>query len=473
MTRKVFAKRLQPWLLSVPEVILPCSMGRISSTVGLTLQAVGCSPSLGARCRVEIDTERRVEVEVVGFSDDVVHLMPLEPIDGLCPGARVIPLSSRGRVPVGPLLLGRVLNGRSQPIDGRGPLQPESFYPLQGASLNPLARKPIRQPLDVGVRSINALLTIGRGQRIGLFAGSGVGKSVLMGMMTRFTQADVIIVGLIGERGREVKEFIEDILGESGLRRAIVVASPADDPALVRLQAAMSACSLAEYFRDQGQDVLLLLDSFTRFAQAAREIAIASGEPPASKGYSPSVFYRLTQLAERAGNAADADGQKGGSITGIYTVLTEGDDQMDPVAESARAILDGHIVLARRLAEEGIYPAVDIAASISRAMSSCVSDSWLHSAQQLKKWIAAYQQNRDLISIGAYVAGSDPLIDQAIQMMPKIRDFLSQTTQQGATLAMAEQELRALTAQMALVKPADVNVRSQIKDKPTGIKKRF
>jgi flagellum-specific ATP synthase len=445
--RPLFADRLQPWLKQIPDHIAPRQMGRISCTVGLTLQAVGCTPALGARCWVELAAGRHIEAEVVGFSGEIIHLMPLDKVDGLSPGARVIPLELRGSVPVGAGLLGRVINGRGQAIDGRGPLNVSGYYPLQSQTLNPLARKPIRQPLDVGVRSINGLLTVGRGQRIGLFAGSGVGKSVLMGMMTRFTQADVVIVGLIGERGREVKEFIEDILAEAGLRRAIVVASPADDPALVRLQAAMTACSLAEYFRDQGQDVLLLMDSLTRFAQAAREIAIASGEPPASKGYSPSVFYRLTQLAERAGNAADEDGRKGGSITAIYTVLTEGDDQMDPIAESARAILDGHIVLSRRLAEEGIYPAVDVEASISRAMSSCVSAQWLSAAQQLKKWVSVYQQNRDLISIGAYIAGTDVNIDQAIAMMPKIRDFLAQATQQAASIQETEQALYALVAQ--------------------------
>lgn len=462
--------QLQSWLARVPSNVLPRSMGRISCTVGLTLQAEGCTPALGARCLVELGAGRHIQAEVVGFNGETIHLMPLDKVDGLSPGARVIPLALRGSVPVGAGLLGRVINGRGQPIDGRGPLQATTYYPLQGQTLNPLERKPIRQPLDVGVRSINGLLTVGRGQRIGLFAGSGVGKSVLMGMMTRFTQADVVIVGLIGERGREVKEFIEDILAEAGLRKAIVVASPADDPALVRLQAAMTACSLAEYFRDQGQDVLLLLDSLTRFAQAAREIAIAAGEPPASKGYSPSVFYRLTQLAERAGNAADDQGRKGGSITGIYTVLTEGDDQMDPVAESARAILDGHIVLGRRLAEAGIYPAVDVEASISRAMNSCVSASWTSAAQQIKKWVSVYQQNRDLISIGAYSAGSDASIDQAILMMPKIREFLSQSTQQCATLKDTEQALIALVAQATQVQRTVGD--NLARDKPVALKRR-
>ncbi len=469
-SRQVFVSRLQPWLSQIPQQVAPQIMGRISCTVGLTLQAVGCTPSLGARCWIELSSGRHIEAEVVGFSGETIHLMPLDKVDGLSPGARVIPLALRGSVPVGFGLLGRVINGRGQPIDGRGPLQATTYYPLQSQTLNPLARKPIRQPLDVGVRSINGLLTVGRGQRIGLFAGSGVGKSVLMGMMTRFTQADVVIVGLIGERGREVKEFIEDILAEAGLRKAIVVASPADDPALVRLQAAMTACSLAEYFRDQGQDVLLLLDSLTRFAQAAREIAIAAGEPPASKGYSPSVFYRLTQLAERAGNAADDKGRKGGSITGIYTVLTEGDDQMDPIAESARAILDGHIVLGRRLAEEGIYPAVDVEASISRAMNSCVSESWSSAAQKLKKWVSVYQQNRDLISIGAYSVGSDANIDQAIHMMPKIREFLAQSTQQSASIQDTEQALYTLVAQANQLQRGVPD--NGAREKPLAVKRR-
>ena len=299
--------------------------------------------------------------------------------------------------------------------------------PLHGQPVNPLARAPIRQHLDVGVRAINALLTVGRGQRMGLFAGSGVGKSVLLGMMTRFTEADVIVVGLIGERGREVKEFIEDILGTAGLERAVVVASPADHSPLMRLHGAMLATSIAEYFRDQGKQVLLLMDSLTRYAQAQREIALAIGEPPATKGYPPSVFSLLPQLVERAGNGSAGQG----AITAIYTVLTEGDDQQDPVADAARAILDGHIVLSRQLAESGIYPAIDVEASISRVMPQVIDSKHLQQAQLFKQIYATYRQNQDLINIGAYSAGSDPQIDHAIQMFPKLRNLLKQNMDQA------------------------------------------
>jgi flagellum-specific ATP synthase len=297
---------------------------------------------------------------------------------------------------------------------------------LTGIPLNPLARAPIDRPLDVGVRAINALLTVGRGQRIGLFAGSGVGKSVLLGMMARYTEADVIVVGLIGERGREVKEFIEKILGEEGRKRAVVVAAPADSTPLMRLHGAWRATAIAEYFRDQGQNVLLIMDSLTRFAQAQREIGLAIGEAPATKGYPPSVFARLPQLVERAGNA----GPEQGSITAFYTVLTEGDDQQDPIADAARAILDGHIVLSRRIAESGQYPAIDVEASISRVMHDIVPHAQMQQARQLKRQLATFEHNRDLVAIGAYRAGSDPRIDAAIAMQPAIVDFLRQDLHQ-------------------------------------------
>ena len=298
----------------------------------------------------------------------------------------------------------------------------EETAPLQSRPINPLDRAPIKKPLDVGVRAINNLLTVGRGQRMGLFSGSGVGKSVLLGMMARYTSADIIVVGLIGERGREVKEFITDILGAEGLARSVVVAAPADTSPLMRLQGAAYATTIAEYFRDRGKDVLLIMDSLTRYAMAQREIALAIGEPPATKGYPPSVFAKLPQLVERAGNGTEG----GGSITAFYTVLTEGDDQQDPIADSARAILDGHIVLSRRLAEEGHYPAIDIEASISRAMNHLVSEQHFSSVNHFRHLYSHYQRNHDLISVGAYVNGSDPLLDQGIAMYPRMESFLKQ-----------------------------------------------
>jgi flagellum-specific ATP synthase len=388
----------------------------------MTLEVVGLELSIGCRCLVINTDQRSIEAEVVGFSEQKLFLMPIENVTGLKPGLKVVPVAYEDKVPVGPELLGRVINGAGKPLDGKGPLGCKQSIDMQGRVINPLERQPICRPLDVGVRAINAALTVGRGQRLGLFAGSGVGKSVLLGMMTRFTEADVVVVGLVGERGREVKEFIEQVLAEEGLRRSVVVASPADDAPLMRLRAAMLATRLAESFRDQGQHVLLLMDSLTRYAQAQREIALSIGEPPATKGYPPSVFARLPQLVERAGN--DADGK--GSVTAFYTVLTEGDDLQDPVADAARAILDGHVVLSRSLADEGHYPAIDIEGSISRAMPNIISSEHLRAAQRLRQLYSRYQQSRDLISVGAYVAGSDPQTDEAIERLPAIRQFLQQ-----------------------------------------------
>ncbi|HTQ36793.1 MAG TPA: FliI/YscN family ATPase, partial [Steroidobacteraceae bacterium] len=325
----------------------PAVEGRLTRMVGLTLEALGCQAAVGDRCTVLTGGSASLEAEVVGFAGERLYLMPTGDLHGVKPGARVIPRPGAGHVRVGVELLGRVIDGAGEPLDGRGPLYLDERARLTGTPMNPLARAPIERPLDVGVRAINALLTVGRGQRIGLFAGSGVGKSVLLGMMARYTEAEVIVVGLIGERGREVKEFIEKILGEQGRARAVVVAAPADAPPLLRLHGAWTATAIAEYFRDQGRNVLLIMDSLTRFAQAQREIGLAIGEAPVTKGYPPSVFARLPQLVERAGNA----GMQQGSITAFYTVLTEGDDQQDPIADAARAILDGHIVLSRRLAE--------------------------------------------------------------------------------------------------------------------------
>lgn len=396
--------------------------GRVSRAVGLTLEARGFNQAVGARCYVTINNDTTVEAEVVGFSNDSVYLMSLGNIQGMAPGMIIIPTGRVAQVGVGAHLLGRILNGSGQLIDDGPPLDLIESYPLVGPIINPLKRAGIDVQMDVGIRAINSLLTIGRGQRIGLFAGSGVGKSVLLGMMTRFTEADIVVVGLIGERGREVKEFIEQSLGEEGLSRAVVVAAPADESPLMRLHGAKVATSIAEYFRDQGKHVLLLMDSLTRFAQAQREIALSIGEAPATKGYPPSVFTELPKLVERAGNGKVGSG----SITAFYTVLTEGDDLQDPIADAARAILDGHIVLNRALAEEGQYPAIDLEASISRVMQSIVPEAHLKNMLMLKKYLSLYEKNKDLILLGAYARGSDPMLDKAILAKDKIRAFMAQ-----------------------------------------------
>jgi flagellum-specific ATP synthase len=419
--------------------------GILSRMVGMTLEAVGCEAAVGGRCLVDTAEGKQIEAEVVGFSGDKLFLMPTGDIRGIMPGARVIPTHSVSEVAVGDELLGRVLDGAGRPLDGLGELRCTDRVSLTGEPLNPLMRRAIRDPLDVGVRSINSLLTVGGGQRIGLFAGSGVGKSVLLGMMTRYTKADVTVVGLIGERGREVQDFVSNTLGPDGMRRAVVVATPADNPPLMRLHGAWLATAIAEYFRDRGMKVLLLLDSLTRFAQAQREIALAIGEPPATKGYPPSVFARLPQLVERAGNS-----DRGvGSITAFYTVLAEGDDQNDPIADAARAILDGHIVLSRRLAESGLYPAIDIEASISRAMHSIATRDQMDLAIRFKQVYSNYQQNRDLISVGAYRRGSDPRVDLAIDQWPKMLEFLRQDMHTPIGIEKSYADLKQLVTQFS------------------------
>ena len=411
--------------------------GRLVRMVGLTMEAVGCQAPIGSRCVISGVGGTHIEAEVVGFAGDKIYLMPTGESRGLVPDARVWPTHESYEAGVGPELLGRVIDGTGRPLDGKGPLVTQAKRPLLPEPLNPLARKPIKEPLDVGVRAINALLTVGRGQRMGLFAGSGVGKSVLLGMMTRFTNADIIVVGLIGERGREVKDFIETNLGAKGMARAVVVAAPADTSPVIRLHGAMLATSIAEYFRDQGKQVLLLMDSLTRYAQAQREIALAIGEPPATKGYPPSVFAKLPQLVERAGTSAT----KGGSITAFYTVLAEGDDQQDPIADAARAILDGHIVLSRQLADAGHYPAIDIEASISRVQPAVTDATQQKSVRRFRQIYSSYQQNKDLISVGAYSAGSDAKIDEAIKMQPRLVEFLQQGMDQAVPLAQSIQQL--------------------------------
>lgn len=430
--------------------------GRVVRATGMVVEVVGLRVAVGSACRIELPKsdvhhdQPYAEAEVVGFAGDKLYLMPLEQISGLMPGARVSPLSdgsghSARRFPIGEELLGRVLDGNGNPLDDREHLDDTPRATLDTPPLNPLSRAPIESQIDVGIRSINALLSVGRGQRMGLFAGSGVGKSVLLGMMARYTKADVIVVGLIGERGREVQDFIDNILGPEGRRRAVVVAAPADTSPLQRLQGAAYATRLAEGFRDEGRDVLLIMDSLTRFAMAQREIALAIGEPPATKGYPPSVFAKLPSLVERAGNAE----RGGGSITAFYTVLTEGDDQQDPIADSARAILDGHIVLSRTLAEAGHYPAIDIEASISRAMTAITDEAQQRQSRVFKQYFSRYQRNRDLISVGAYSPGHDPQLDEAVKRFPELEHFLQQNINESATIDASRQALNALVGDSA------------------------
>ena len=428
-------KRLRQRVEGAPP---PPVQGVLTRMVGLTLEAVGCQASIGDHCQLVSRDGSRIDAEVVGFSGGRLFLMPTGDNQGLGPNANVIPRSAAGTVAVGSALLGRIIDGAAQPLDGLGSLECDARVRLSGAPINPLARAPISEPLDVGVRSINALLTVGRGQRVGLFAGSGVGKSVLLGMMARYTNADVIVVGLIGERGREVQEFVERILGPKDRTRAVVVAVPADNPPLLRLHGAWVATAVAEYFRDQGLNVLLLMDSLTRVAQAQREIGLAIGEAPATKGYPPSVFARLPQLVERAGN-----GRPGaGSITAFYTVLTEGDSLEDPIADAARAILDGHIVLSRRIAETGLYPAIDVTASISRAMHEITPAAHRQLARQFRRALSVYEDSRELISLGAYQRGSDARVDAAIALWPQVQQLLQQDMDERVDLPMS---LKALS----------------------------
>jgi flagellum-specific ATP synthase len=440
-------KRLKPYserLTEAPELIVE---GKLFRMVGLTLEAEGCRAAIGSLCQVETKSGKKIGAEVVGFSGNRIFLMPTGNTHGLEPGCRVIPLGKNSLAKVGFSLLGRVLDGEGNPLDDKGPLKTEANVSLSGKMINPLSRKPIRDSLDVGVRAINSILAVGRGQRMGLFAGTGVGKSVLLGMMTKFTSADIVVVGLIGERGREVNEFVLKILGEEGMQRSVVVASPADDSPLMRVHGAMLATSIAEYFRDQGLDVLLLMDSLTRYAQAHREIALAIDEPPATKGYPPSVFAKLPHLVERAGNADEG----GGSITAFYTVLAEGDDTNDPIADAARGVLDGHITLSRELAESGHFPAINIEASVSRVMPDICDDRQMKMVRELRRLYSLYQQNKDLINVGAYQPGSDPRIDEAIEKNGAIAEFLQQDMDEAVDIS---QSLKALEA---LLEKAPVN----------------
>ena len=433
----------------VPEQPLE-TRGTLTRLTGLVLEATGIRVPVGSQCQVQMNGQEPVLAEVVGFAGDTAYLMPAGDIHGLSSGASVMPapayvpalqlgaapVEEAGAgvgallLPMGDGLLGRVVDSQGNPLDHAGPLAQVTAQPMDRSPINAMERDPVREPLDTGVRAINALLTVGRGQRLGLFAGSGVGKSVLLGMMARYTQADVIVVGLIGERGREVKEFVEDILGVQDRGRAVVVAAPADAPPLLRMQGAAYATAIAEHFRDKGQHVLLLMDSLTRYAMAQREIALAIGEPPATKGYPPSCFAKLPALVERSGNGLNGVG----SITAFYTVLSEGDDQQDPIADAARAILDGHIVLSRALAESGHYPAIDIEQSASRVMHNVVPRAHFELARGFRAVYSRYQKSRDLIQVGAYMSGSDPQLDEAIRLQPGMTAFLQQSMFEAAPM---------------------------------------
>ncbi|MCL6589572.1 MAG: flagellar protein export ATPase FliI [Firmicutes bacterium] len=404
--------------------------GKVNQIVGLTIEGDGPAVNMGEHCLLMLSgSGAPLSTEVVGFKSGRVLLMPLGEMEGISPGCEIIATGQMLQVEVGPNLLGRVLDGLGRPLDGKGPINTGKFRTLTASPPNPLTRKRINTPLAMGIRAIDALLTCGRGQRVGIFSGSGVGKSTLLGMIARNTDADINVIGLIGERGREVRDFIERDLGEEGLARSVVVVATSDQPALVRIKGAMVATAVAEYFRDLGNDVMLMMDSVTRFAIAQREVGLAVGEPPTTRGYTPSVFALLPKLLERSGTS------EVGSITGLYTVLVEGDDMNEPIADAVRGILDGHIVLSRELAHLNHYPAIDILGSVSRLMAELVSESHLRAAGEFRTILATYRNNEDLVNIGAYAPGSNPQIDAALQMIRPMNEFLRQRTDEKSSYA--------------------------------------
>ncbi|MDH1127534.1 flagellar protein export ATPase FliI [Enterobacter sp. GD03975] len=426
-------------LRSIEQIDLARVAGRLVRVNGILLECVGCRLAIGQLCHVESVELDMIDAQVVGFDRDVTFLMPFKQPSGLIAGARVFPAGKNEGIMIGDAWLGRVVNGLGEPLDEKGRLGGDTLLSSQLPQVHPLKRQPVESPLDVGVRAINGLLTIGKGQRVGLMAGSGVGKSVLLGMITRYTQAEVVVVGLIGERGREVKEFIENSLQAEGLAKSVIVAAPADESPLMRIKATELCHTIASYYRDKGKDVLLLVDSLTRYAMAQREIALSLGEPPATKGYPPSAFSMIPRLVESAGNSEST-----GSMTAIYTVLAEGDDQQDPIVDCARAVLDGHIVLSRQLAEAGHYPAIDIGQSISRCMSQVTAREHQLAARTVKQLYAEYQNIKPLIPLGGYVAGADALADKAVRLSPAIVGFLQQEVQDAALLAPTISDLCAL-----------------------------
>jgi flagellum-specific ATP synthase len=427
------------------QVQPPLLSGKLVRMVGLTLEAKGIIAPLGAHCRVEnIDMGTYVDAEVVGFNDDVLYLMPFSEPTGIGPGARVWVISRHAKASLGEAMLGRVVDGLGEPIDGRGPIAYSEQLGLEGLAINPMERGPINKILDTGIKAINTCLTLGQGQRIGLVAGSGVGKSVLLGMLTRNTAADVVVIGLIGERGREVQEFIQHTLGDKGLAKSVVVAAPANVSPVLRLKATYLTHLVAEYFRDRGKNVLMLCDSLTRVAHAQREIGLAIGEPPTAKGYPPSVFAMLPRLIERSGVGRHGHG----SITAMYTVLAEGDDRADPIVDIARASLDGQVLLSRTLADAAHYPAIDLSGSISRVMSNLVNSDVLKAANHFRRLWSLYQQNEDLIQVGAYEAGTNPDLDHAIRLRPGMEAILRQASDESVPLEQSQKLIMQLVAQV-------------------------
>jgi flagellum-specific ATP synthase len=417
-----------PFLQVVQKTETVQRFGRVSQVVGLVIEGIGPRAAIGDMCHISTaDPAKAIPAEVVGFRDGKTLLMPLGEVRGIEPGTKIIPKGAP------------VLDGMGQPIDERGPVDLESEVPLYAQPSNPVLRKRISQPVDVGVRAVNSLLTIGRGQRMAVFSGSGVGKSTLLGMMARHTTAEVNVIALIGERGREVREFLEKDLGEEGLKRSVVVVATSDRHPLLRMRGAYLATAIAEYFRDEGKEVLFMMDSITRFAMASREVGLAAGEPPTAKGYTPSVFAQLPKMLERVGTTSGA-----GSITGIYTVLVDGDDLMDPITDAIRSIADGHIVLSRDLANQSHYPAIDVLGSISRVMGDIVTPEQMEFRNKLVSVMATYRRSEDLINIGAYVVGSNPNIDYAIKKIPEINSFLRQTVGEKVPHAEAFRQLKAL-----------------------------
>jgi flagellum-specific ATP synthase len=395
--------------------------GRVEKVDSLSIQSVGPVAKFGDMCKIRIDQGKFLYAEVVGFNKNRVILMPIGDLKGVVAGAQVYSAGSELMVPVGPELLGRVISALGQPMDGKGSIFTEQDYPVDGKAINPLERTRIVKPLSVGIRAIDGLNTVGRGQRIGIFSGSGVGKSTVISMIARYTDADINVIALIGERGREVKDFIDKELGKEGLKKSVVVVATSDLSPMLRLRGAFAAHSIAEYFRDQGKDVNLIMDSVTRFAMAQREVGLAIGEPSAQRGYPPSVFSLMPKLMERSGTS-----MTGGSITGFYTVLVEGDDLNEPISDTARGILDGHIVLDRKLAHKGHYPAVDILSSISRCMKDVVSEEHLEAAVKFRELMAAYTDAEDLINLGGYSRGANPVVDKSIEMKTEMDLFLKQ-----------------------------------------------
>jgi len=413
--------------------------GKITKITGIIAEGYCAGTGVGSICSIENNEGKKVNAEVVGFNDKKIVLMPYGETRNISPGCKISLMDERPYVPVGQQFLGRVIDGMGEPIDGRGPIQTDDLYPLYGDVVNPLNRQVITEPVDVGIGVINTMITVGKGQRIAIMAGSGVGKSVLMGMIARHTAADVAIICLVGERGREVKDFVEHILGEEGRKKSILVAATSDRSPLIRIRSTYLATTLAEYFRDQGKDVLLIMDSITRFAMSSRDVGLAAGEPPTLRGYTPSFFVQIPKLLERAGNI---EGK--GSITGIYTVLVEGDDINDPVGDTVRSIVDGHIVLSRDLANQGHYPAIDVLASISRVMGDVIEQDHYTLSKRLIEILAVYRKSEDIINIGAYVDGSDPKIDYAKAMIGKINDFLKQGVNEKVSMAVGVNRLKLL-----------------------------